>query len=132
MDSRVMLALGDYRFAISTAAYQDLERTNEWRWASVERIGAAPAKQFVGPGDDTVSMSGIIYPHFIAARQGLEQVSRMRQEANLGLPRLLVDGSGRVWGLYCITSLHERQKVFFSDGRPRAIEFDVSLVAYGG
>jgi phage protein U len=127
-----MFALGDYRFSIPTAAYQDLERTNEWRWATVDRIGVTPAKQFMGPGEDAITMSGIIYPGMVASRQGLEQVPRMRAEAALGLPRLLVDGSGRVWGEYVITNLREGQKTFFSDGAPRAIEFSISLSAYGG
>ena len=131
-ESYVMMALGSYRFSLSTAAYTDLERANEWRWPSIDRIGVAPARQYGGPGEETVSMRGAIYPHFIAQRRGLEQVSRMRAEASKGEPLLMVDGTGRVWGEFVITSLRETQTVFFSDGAPRKIEFDMTLAAYGG
>lgn len=127
-----MLALGPYRFSISTAAYQELERNNEWRWQAVDRIGTRPAQQYVGPGSETVNMRGIIYPGFIAQRAGLSQLPAMRAAADLGEPLMMVDGAGRVWGLMCITSIREGQKTFFSDGTPRAIDFDISMVAYGG
>jgi len=131
-DSRVMMALGEYRFSLPTAAYQDLERTNEWRWASVDRIGARPALQFVGEGTETINMRGVIYPHFVAQNAGLEQLSRMRAEAAKGEALLMVDGAGRVWGEFVITTIREGQRHFWSDGRPRSIDFDISLVAYGG
>ena len=132
MSSTVMMALGAFRFGLSTAAYQDFERNNEYRWASIDRIGAGPAKQWVGPGDQTISLRGIIYPGFIAQRAGLAQLPAMREQAGLGVPLLLVSGSGRVFGEHCITSIREGQKTFFSDGTPRAIEFDISMVAYDG
>lgn len=127
--SFVMMALGDFRFGLDTAAYQDLSRTNSWRWPSVERIGARPALQFVGPGEESISMSGQIYPHF---RGGLGQISAMRAEADKGEPLLLVDGTGQVWGKYVITDIREGQKVFFSNGAPRVQDFDITLQAYGG
>lgn len=126
--SYVMLALGPYRFSLSTAAYQELERTSSWRWPSVDRIGARPALQYTGPGEDTVSMRGTIYPHYAG---GLGQVSAMRAAASTGLPLLLIDGTGRVWGQYVITEIRETQKTFFSNGQPRAQEFDLSLTMYG-
>lgn len=127
-NSTVMMALGDYRYSLSTAAYQELTHTNAWRWASVDRIGARPAMQFVGPGEESVTMNGCIYPAF---RGGLGQINAMRAEADKGQPLLLVDGTGRVWGKFCITEIRETQKVLFSDGTPRAQEFDITLQAYG-
>jgi hypothetical protein len=127
----VMMALGAFRFSISSAAYQALERQTEYRWAQVERIGRKPAQQFVGEGADTIRLSGTIFPGFIAQRAGLEQLPAMRAQAGLGVPLLLVSGAGRVLGEFCITSVNETQTVFFSDGTPRRIDFDLSLVAYG-
>jgi phage protein U len=130
--STTMMALGGFRFSLPTSAYTELERNNAWRWPSQDRIGRAPALQFVGRGEETISMRGTIYPTFIAQRAGLEQLPAMRAAADLGEPLLMVSGSGRVYGLMCITSIREGQKVFFSDGTPRSIEFDTSLSAYGG
>lgn len=128
-NSVVMMRLGDYKFSLNTAAYQELRRRNSWRWPTVDRIGARPASQFVGPGEDCVTMSGVIYPHF---RGGLGQLGDMRAEADKGAPLLLVDGTGQVWGKYVITDIEEGQTVFFSNGAPRSQTFDISLQAYGG
>ncbi|TIM92331.1 MAG: phage tail protein, partial [Mesorhizobium sp.] len=43
-----MMGLGPFRFSLSTAAYQALERSDEYRWVSQDRIGRHPAMQFVG------------------------------------------------------------------------------------
>lgn len=127
-NSLVMMALGDFRFGLNTAAYEELERRTNWRWPEVERIGALPALQFTGPGQDTVNLSGVIFPQF---RGGLGQMDTMRAEANKGLPLNMVDGTGRVWGLWCIIDIGETRRVLFSDGTPRQIEFFISLSNYG-
>jgi hypothetical protein len=128
-NSMVMMALGDFRFSLNTAAYQELSRTNSWRWPTVDRIGARPASQFVGPGEDSIRISGQIFPHF---RGGVGQIDAMRAEADKGEPLILVDGTGRNWGKYVITDISEGQGIFFSNGAPRRQDFDISLQAYGG
>ena len=50
----VMLKLGEFTFGVDTAAYQQLTRVSEYRWASQERIGQGPALQSVGLGSDTI------------------------------------------------------------------------------
>lgn len=127
-NSLVMMGLGDYRFSLNTAAYQELSRSNSWRWPTVDRIGARPAAQYVGPGEETIRMSGKIYPYFSG---GLGQLDAMRAEADKGVPLMLVDGTGQIWGKYVITQITEGQSTFFSNGKPRCIEFEVSLQAYG-
>lgn len=123
------MALGDFRFALSMAAFQELERTTAWKWAAVERIGVRPAMQFTGHGEETITMRGSIFPHF---RGGLSQVSKMRAAGDGGVPLRLIDGTGRLWGMWCITQVRETQSVFFSNGTPRRIDFEISLTIYGG
>jgi phage protein U len=127
-ESLTMMALGDYRFSLNTAAYQELHRSSSWRWPTVDRLGAMPAAQYVGPGEDTIHLPGVIFPHF---RGGLGQVDAMRAEATKGKPLILVDGQGVIWGHWCITSIEETRSVFFSNGMPRRIEFELALLNYG-
>jgi len=130
MASRVMMKLGDhYKFSIDTAAYQELTRTTSYRWAKQERIGRLPARQYVGPGDDVIEMSGLIFPQF---RSGLEQLNKMRAEAGKGKPLMLVDGRGKVWGKFCIEEVREKQgPEFFKGGAPKRQEFGLKLGIYG-
>lgn len=95
MMSETMMALGAFRFSLDTAAYQDFKRSQTYRWQSQERLLRRPALQFLGLGEETIELNGLIYPHF---RGGLTQVETMRVEANKGSRLVLVDGLGFVWG----------------------------------
>jgi phage protein U len=128
MQSTVLLALGAYRFSVSTGAYQKFKRDTAWRWPGQERIGMAPAKQYIGPGEDTISIDGVIYPHY---RGGLRQVDMMRAQAGMGQPLPLITGFGRYLGNYCIEKIGESQEYLMSDGAPMKIEFNIELGAYG-
>lgn len=124
----VMMGLGAFRFAIDTAAYQQLQRTSEYRWESQDRIGRAPAMQFIGAGHETFTLEGIIYPHF---KSGLGQLDLMRAQAGLGVPLTLVSGFGRIFGFFVIMTVDETQTFFLANGMPRKQEFSLELKSYG-
>lgn len=119
-----MMTLGSYRFSINTAAYQSKERTTTYRWGKQDRLDHDPVLQFVGPGDDTINLFGIIYPHY---KGGLAQVATMRQEASKGEPLMLVQGNGTVLGHWVIASITETEDTFFKDGAPKKVEFSLQL-----
>jgi len=126
--TEVMLALGEYRFSVETAAYETLSRTDTWRWQEQARLGREPAHQYLGPGVTSVQLPGVILPHY---KGGLGQIDRIREEAGKGEPLNLVDGLGKVWGAYCIKQIQETQSRTLANGAPRKIEFSVDLVKYG-
>ncbi|WP_316347602.1 phage tail protein [Desulfuromonas acetoxidans] len=126
--TEVMMALGQFRFSLSTAAYQNLRRSVAYRWPKQERIGRAPARQFVGKGDEIITLEGIIYPEF---KGGLKQIDKMREVAGTGQPKMMTDGTGKVWGKWCIESIDEKQGTFFANGIPRKQEFALRLGFYG-
>ncbi|WDM87561.1 phage tail protein [Pseudomonas asiatica] len=120
----MMLALGMFVFSVNTLAYQELQRQTDWRHASSNRVGAQPARQFLGRGDDQITLPGVILPELAGDVVSLDELRGM---ANTGRSWPMVDGSGRMRGLYVIESLSETQTLFFSDGMPRRIEFSLSL-----
>lgn len=120
----MMCALGMFVFSLSTAAYQELQRQTDWRHASNNRVGAAPARQFVGRGDDSITLPGIIFPELAGRALSLDALRLM---ANTGKAWPMVEGSGRIYGLWVIESLSETKTIFFSNGTPRRIEFTLSL-----
>ena len=120
----MMLALGMFVFSLSTAAYQELQRQTEWRHASNNRIGTVPARQFLGRGDDTITLPGVILPELAGSTLSLDAIRLM---ANTGKAWPMVEGSGRIYGLWIIDSLSETKTLFFRDGTPRRIEFSISL-----
>ena len=128
MAASYMLALGAFRFSLPTAAYQEFVRTAAYRWPAQARLGRRPARQYAGPGDETITLAGTIYPHY---RGGFGQIDAMRAEAGTGRPLRLVTGAGVVLGLWAITRIEETQQAFWDDGRPRRIDFRLELAAYG-
>jgi phage protein U len=126
--SETMMALGEYRFSIDSAAYQELKHSKAYRWQAQERLQRRPAMQFLGAGEESIELSGVIYPHF---KGGLEQLDTMRAEANKGQPLLLVDGLGFVWGQWVITQIDEGQSFFQGNGQPLKQSFQLKLVNYG-
>lgn len=124
----IMMALGEFRFGIDTVAYQKFNREVAYRWPSQARVGRRPARQFVGIGDDTISLVGTILPTY---RGGQGQLDTLRSLAGTGQPQLLTDGLGRIHGKWCIERIDDRQDDFFSDGVPRRQEFRLQLSHYG-
>lgn len=120
----MMMALGMFVFSLKTAAYQELQRQTDWRHASNSRVGAAPARQFIGRGEDAITLPGIILPELAGSALSLDALRLM---ANTGKAWPMVEGSGRIYGLWVIESLSENKTIFFSDGTPRRIEFTLTL-----
>lgn len=124
-----MMSLGVFSFSLATAAYQDLQRQMAWRHASSERVGARAAHQYVGPGDETITLSGLIAPP-LTGRLG--SLDTLRDMADQGRSWPLVDGTGRVYGAYVIESINETGSLFFADGTPRKVEFQIALKRVDG
>ena len=125
---QTLMALGDYRFAMNTAAYETLRRQQSYRWKPQQRLLQRPALQFTGLGEDIITLEGVVYPDLGA---GFYQLANMREQANKGQPLLLVDGLGYVWGLWVIQRLTEQQTVLSPDGQPRKQTFQLQLAHYG-
>lgn len=123
----VMMQLGSFQFSIMTAVYQELIRKNEYKWPSQHRFGQRPSRQFVGVGDETMQLPGVIYPEY---RGGFQQIEAMRNLAARGQPLLLVDGLGKLWGRWVIESIDEKQSLFAAFGAPRKQEFTLSLARF--
>lgn len=122
--SPVMMMLGSFQFGIPTAAYQELTRRSNYRWPQQDLFGRRPAVQFTGEGDETMTLSGVIYPEF---RGGTGQIEQMRALAGRGVPQLLVSGLGKIMGRWVIEAVEEKQETFAAFGLPRKQEFTLQL-----
>lgn len=123
-----MMILGEYPFSIHTAAYDSLQHSTEYNWQSQQRLGKKPAQQFLGFGEETISLSGLMLPDFSG---GMAQIGAMRESAAKGEPLILIDGNGFVMGKWCITKINNTNTVFWGNGSARKIEFAMDLKAYG-
>lgn len=121
----ILMSLGMFPFHLPTLAHDELQRRADWRHARNPRIGARDAVQFVGPGDETISISGTAYAELSQGRASLDD---LREMADSGETWPLVDGAGRVFGSFTIQAIDERHKYLFDDGTPRRIDFAIDLL----
>lgn len=120
----VMMQLGEFQFGISTATYQELQRSTEWRWPAQDRFGKMSALQFTGPGADTMTLPGVIFPEW---NGGVVQLDAMRALGDAGEPHALVGGDGASMGKWVVEGVDEGQTVFAAAGVPRRVDFTLKL-----
>ena len=119
----MMMIFGMFVFSIPTATYQSLQRSTSWRHASNSRVGAAPAYQYLGPGEDTITLDGSIVPEFGSQLS----LTALRLMGNTGKSFPLIAGNGKIYGLWKLDSVDETQTYFFKNGKPRKVEFSLKL-----
>lgn len=123
----MMMIFGMFVFSIPTATYQSLQRSTTWRHASNSRVGQAPAYQYTGPGEDTITLDGSIVPEFGSQLS----LTALRLMGNTGKSFPLIDGNGKVYGMWKLDSVDETQTYFFNNGKPRKVEFSLKLSKTG-
>lgn len=120
----MMMALGMFIFNMHTVAYQTFEHSSSWRHAGRSRVGARDAYQFLGAGDETVSLPGWIAPGQMGSKAAFSVLYDM---ANTGKAWTLVDGKGSFFGLFFIEQIMETASYLSEDGQGRKVEFSISL-----
>lgn len=125
----VMLLLGGAVFSVNTTTYDQITRSVEWQWQALPVIGKKPVYQYVGGGEQSISVTGCIYPGQYGSRA---QLMVLEQAAGLGVPIPLFSGLGYDLGLWCINRYSEVEGLPFYNGCPQKIEFTIDLVKYAG
>ena len=118
------MALGQFTFGLDTLAFDSLRRQSAWRHPSNARVGARAARQYLGPGEDAITLSGVLAPEFKGTALSLAQ---LRDMAGTGNAYSLVSGAGDVLGAWVIEGVQETQTLFVREGRARRIEFELQL-----
>lgn len=95
-----------------------------WRWVGNNCVGKRAAYQFAGPGDDTITLSGVLMPEITGGPTTLDALRLMGDQ---GMAWPLIGGDGTIYGLWMIQSVEETKSAFFADGTARKIEFSLSL-----
>lgn len=128
----MQMILGKFIFGLreTGVAYQELQRTTAQRWSQHERVGRRAAQQHLGPGDDDITLPGVIAPEICGnlAPLSLTYLRKMMAE---GKPQLLIECSvsglvGDLMGKWIIVSIDETKKELLGN-LPRKIEFNLKL-----
>lgn len=121
---RYLMSLGMFVFGMGTANYNALQRQREWHHETSERHGDRPAAQYIGPGPETIELSGLLVPELGADAGALETLAEM---ADAGETYPLIDGAGRIMGHYRIARMEEEYLSIMAGGTPRHVGFRLQL-----
>jgi len=120
----MMMILGMFPFALQTTPYQTANQANTWRHVKNDRVGKSPRYQYIGPDEEPITLSGTLYPEISGGDVSLITLETM---AYTGRAWPLIEGTGRIYGMYVIDGLTQNRAEFFSDGKARKIDFMLSL-----
>ncbi len=120
----MMMVYGMFVFMLQSAPYQSLARTSGFRHVNNERIGRSVSWQYIGAGEDAITLSGSLYPEVTGGDMSLEVLRTMAYTAR---PWPLIEGTGVIYGMFVIDSITETRTEFFADGKAKKIEFTLSL-----
>lgn len=124
-----LLTVGAVALQVSASAYDSLRRQTRYRWPALERLARRPIRQFTGPGDDQITLEGVIFP---GDAGDAAAPAALRRLAAAGEPVLVSTGYGDVLGRWAIVSVEEEQTRPHADGAPRRIGWTLVLGHAGG
>lgn len=119
-----MLALGMFVFMRQSLPHQTIQRDADYRWPSNSRVGKRDSFQFLGPGEEKITLAGTLYPELTGGKLTMTAIRLM---ADQGRAWPLLDGTGTIYGMYVINSISETGSLFFADGTARKIDFTLTL-----
>ncbi len=101
----MMMVFGLFVFELRTLPYQQLQLSRNWRHVKNDRVGRSAKWQYVGAGENQLTLGGLLYPEITGGNLSLGAVSTM---AYAGLAWPLIDGVGSIYGMYVITGCRKR------------------------
>lgn len=105
----MMMVLGLYVFMLRTVPYQELQYQRSWRYAANSRVNRRLSTQFLGPDNDSLTLSGVLLPEVTGGRLSLLVLEQM---AELGKAWPLIEGSGTIYGMFVIEGLSQTKLSF--------------------
>lgn len=92
-------------------------------------IGAAPAKEFTGDGEDDITLTGQLLPSRIGGLTALETLHQMRRS---GARFPLMRGDGVRFGWYAITKISEQHDDIGRDGVGFTVKVTIAMTRTQG
>lgn len=121
----MLASLGLFVFEPFKVAFDELQQKINYRYGTGNAVGVRPRMQYIGPDNDTISFSGVVYPEL--AGSNVASIDELIVMGNTGKTYALLDGTGRFYGMFYIESINRNQSHLLTNGSPRKIGFDITL-----
>ena len=123
------MILGDFSFDLKSLNPNTLSRTTEYNWGTSERVGDLPNLQNLGASNDQIEIEGMFYPQFNSGTitKKYTSIDDLRNSTLCTMSNALISDSGDILGRYVITQIKETQSYFDASGKPKKVEFAITL-----
>jgi len=102
----------------------EMKRSSAADFATKPTIGGLQGREFMGEGEDKLTLSGQLLPTKTGGMSELESAHSFRR-AGTRLP--VVRGDGKSFGWFVITSISESHTDLMRDGVGFVVKFDIDL-----
>ena len=120
----MMMIYGMMPFVRETLPYSELQQNVSYRWPVTNRVGLRPAAQFIGVGDEKITLTGELRPGITG---GVTSVLAFKMLADEGRAWPLISGNGIIYGMYVVESYVATHSELYADGGARKIKFTLNL-----
>lgn len=120
----MMMIYGLIPFMRQTLPYSELQQNVDYRWPTNSRVGQRAAAQFIGVGDDKITLSGELRPEITGGAISLLTIKLLADE---GRAWPLIGGNGTIYGMYAIENYSATSSDFYVDGSASKIMFSLSM-----
>lgn len=121
----MMMIYGLIPFMRQTLPYCELQQNADYRWPTNSRVGQRAAAQFLGVGDEKITLSGELRPEITGGAISLLTIKLLADE---GRAWPLIGGNGTIYGMYVIESFSATSSDFYYDGSASKIMFSLSML----
>lgn len=129
-----LLIWGNYAFEVGAASYEELSHKFIGRWSKPPVFGRRPPGQYLGPGEEEITLRGTIFPVDMGAGV-FAQIIAMQSDAGNGVSDMLFSGGGDAMGMFRLDELSYRASNHLRDGTPQKVEYTLRFTAdddFGG
>lgn len=128
MSGPVTMALGPFLFRAHGFGYTDVSRKLDTSWAEIETAGRMNALQWTGPRSETVTINGVLFP---AEWGGERTLGGVRLAAKNGLPLMLANRAGQVFGMQAIQGVDDDKAFMNRLGQAGRISYSIKVRQIG-
>ncbi|TNF65691.1 MAG: phage tail protein [Gammaproteobacteria bacterium] len=103
--SFIPLVLGAIPFSVNTATYNKITKSYSSKWATQDRVNNSPALQNTGDQAETMTISGVTFPHDNVNTKAT--LIALRELAASQSSNFLFDLDGFIYGKWAITNISQ-------------------------
>lgn len=128
MSGPVTMALGPFLFRAHGFGYTDVSRKLNTTWAEIETTGRMNALQWTGPRSEEITINGVLFP---AEWGGESTLGGVRLAAKNGLPLMLANRSGQIFGMQAIQGVDDDKAFMNNLGQAGRISYSIKVRQIG-